>query len=162
MMSQEKNDEITLVGAGQPAGQLLRHYWMPAALAVELDGPRPVAPVRLMGEDLVLFRREDKTLGLMSRFCVSGTDTVRTGWKKRLTDAARRCCYSRRSPPSKRIIAHAHTHPPPRRNTHYRITEQGNGIWTGYKTRGEGSQSCIKKPAPLRRMRRWPVAGWRS
>ena len=69
MMSQEKNDEITLVGADQPAGQLLRHYWMPAALAVELDGPRPVAPVRLMGEDLVLFRREDKTLGLMSRFC---------------------------------------------------------------------------------------------
>ncbi|WP_193171436.1 Rieske 2Fe-2S domain-containing protein [Nisaea nitritireducens] len=69
MMSQEKNDEITLVGADQPAGQLLRHYWMPAALAVELDGPRPVAPVRLMGEDLVLFRREDNTLGLMSRFC---------------------------------------------------------------------------------------------
>ncbi|WP_028465623.1 Rieske 2Fe-2S domain-containing protein [Nisaea denitrificans] len=69
MMSQEKNDEITLVGADQPAGQLLRHYWMPAALAVELGGPRPVAPVRLMGEDLVLFRREDNTLGLMSRFC---------------------------------------------------------------------------------------------
>ncbi|MEP6147918.1 MAG: Rieske 2Fe-2S domain-containing protein, partial [Nisaea sp.] len=69
MMSQEKNDEITLVGADRPAGQLLRHYWMPAALAVELDGPRPVAPVRLMGEDLVLFRREDNTLGLMSRFC---------------------------------------------------------------------------------------------
>ena len=41
MMSQERNDEITLVGADQPAGKVLRQYWMPAALSDELEGNRP-------------------------------------------------------------------------------------------------------------------------
>ena len=34
MMSRERNDEITRVGPGTPAGTLLRRYWLPAALAV--------------------------------------------------------------------------------------------------------------------------------
>jgi phthalate 4,5-dioxygenase oxygenase subunit len=69
MMSQEKNDEITLVGPGQPAGGVLRQYWMPAALSEELMGARPVVPVTLMGERLVLFRDEGGRLGLMQRHC---------------------------------------------------------------------------------------------
>ena len=28
-MSQEENDEITLVGPDRPAGKVLRQYWMP-------------------------------------------------------------------------------------------------------------------------------------
>ena len=69
MMSQEKNDEITLVGADQPAGRVLRQYWIPAALSDELIGVRPVVPVTLMGEKLVLFRDESGELGLMGRHC---------------------------------------------------------------------------------------------
>lgn len=69
MMSQEKNDEITLVGAGNPAGKVLRQYWMPAALSDELAGSRPVVPVTLMGEKLVLFRDERGVLGLIGRHC---------------------------------------------------------------------------------------------
>jgi len=69
MMSQQKNDEITLVGADQPAGQVLRRYWTPAALSDELMGARPVVPVALMGEQLVLFRNNGGTLGLIGRQC---------------------------------------------------------------------------------------------
>ena len=69
MMSRERNDEITLVGAGDPAGKVLRQYWMPAALSDELAGNRPVVAVTLMGEKLVLFRNDNGTLGLIERYC---------------------------------------------------------------------------------------------
>ena len=58
MMSQEQNDLITRTGAKDPCGKLMRMYWQPAALADELQGPRPVRPVKLLGENLVLFRNE--------------------------------------------------------------------------------------------------------
>ncbi|MCC6002430.1 MAG: aromatic ring-hydroxylating dioxygenase subunit alpha [Pararhodobacter sp.] len=70
MISQELNDRITRIGPGTPAGAVMRRYWQPAALTVELDlTPRPVVPVRLMGEDLVLFRDEEGKLGLIGRHC---------------------------------------------------------------------------------------------
>ena len=69
MISQELNDQITLVDAGKPAGEVLRRYWQPAALADELNGPRPVVPVTLLGEKLVLFRDEDGQMGLIGRHC---------------------------------------------------------------------------------------------
>ncbi|MDU8943259.1 aromatic ring-hydroxylating dioxygenase subunit alpha [Ovoidimarina sediminis] len=69
MISSEMNDRLTRVEAGTGAGAVLRQYWQPAALAVELDGARPVVPVRLMGEDLVLFRDNGGALGLIGRYC---------------------------------------------------------------------------------------------
>lgn len=69
MMNQASNDEITRIGPGTPAGRVLRCYWLPAALAVELDGERPLVPVTLMGESLVLFRDRDGDLGLVERHC---------------------------------------------------------------------------------------------
>ena len=69
MMSQEKNNELTLVGPDKPAGKVLRQYWMPAALSDELIGKRPVVPVTLLGEKLVLFRDESGSLGLIGRHC---------------------------------------------------------------------------------------------
>ncbi|MET0350816.1 MAG: aromatic ring-hydroxylating dioxygenase subunit alpha [Rhizobacter sp.] len=69
MISAEQNDLMTRVGPGAPAGKLLRRYWQPVALADELDGPRPVKAVRLLGQDLVLFRDEHGHLGLMDRDC---------------------------------------------------------------------------------------------
>ena len=69
MMSQEANDQITRIGPGTGAGSVLRHYWQPAALSDELMTARPVVPVRLMGEDLVLFRDNQGDLGLIGRHC---------------------------------------------------------------------------------------------
>lgn len=69
MLSREENERLTRVGPGSPAGAVLRRYWQPAALSIELDTARPVVPVRLLGEDLVLFRNESGQLGLIGRHC---------------------------------------------------------------------------------------------
>lgn len=69
MISQELNDQLTRVGPGTPAGEVLRRYWQPAALSDELATERPVVPVSLLGEKLVLFRDEQGELGLIGRHC---------------------------------------------------------------------------------------------
>jgi len=69
MISQEMNDSLTRVGKGTDAGEVLRRYWQPAALSDELMSGRPVVPVRLLGEDLVLFRDSEGKLGLIGRHC---------------------------------------------------------------------------------------------
>ncbi|MFK7856640.1 MAG: Rieske 2Fe-2S domain-containing protein [Granulosicoccus sp.] len=69
MISQKLNDTLTLTGPGTQAGAVMRRYWQPAALLDELLQARPVVPVRLLGEDLVLFRDEQGELGLIGRAC---------------------------------------------------------------------------------------------
>ncbi len=69
MISQELNETLTRTGPGTEAGEVIRHYWQPAALTDELSGNRAVVPVRLLGEDLVLFRDSDGELGLIARGC---------------------------------------------------------------------------------------------
>ncbi|HEY1574861.1 MAG TPA: Rieske 2Fe-2S domain-containing protein [Pseudonocardiaceae bacterium] len=51
-------------------GNLLRRYWTPALLSVELPGPDcdPVR-VRLLGENLVAFRDTEGTFGLVAEAC---------------------------------------------------------------------------------------------
>ncbi|WP_299405389.1 aromatic ring-hydroxylating dioxygenase subunit alpha [uncultured Roseobacter sp.] len=69
MISQELNQALTQSGPGTPAGEVMRRYWQPAALSDELAVKRPVVPVRLLGEDLVLFRDSEGELGLIARAC---------------------------------------------------------------------------------------------
>jgi 5,5'-dehydrodivanillate O-demethylase len=60
MLTQAENETLTRVGPGTPAGELLRRYWHVAAAAVELTEERPIKPVRILGEDLILFRLPPK------------------------------------------------------------------------------------------------------
>lgn len=69
MLTAENNRLITETGPSTPCGALMRRYWQPAALAEELDTPRPVRRVRLLGEDLVLFRDPASRYGLLQRNC---------------------------------------------------------------------------------------------
>ena len=68
MLTVKANQELTQVGPGTPMGELMRRYWHPIAGAAELDD-RPTKPVRLLGEDLVLYKDRSGTLGLIERFC---------------------------------------------------------------------------------------------
>lgn len=68
MLSQEDNEQLTQVGPGTPMGDLLRRYWHPVAAVGELE-ERHTRPVRILGEDLVLFRCGDDAYGLIDRFC---------------------------------------------------------------------------------------------
>src|SRR3954447_25437889 len=69
MMSQEQNDLITRTGPTDACGKLMRMYWQPAALVDELQGPRAVKAVKLLGENLVLFRDAQGRTGLIERHC---------------------------------------------------------------------------------------------
>ena len=60
MLSKEENDALTLVGAGTPAGDLLRRYWHPVAVAGELTAEQPTKRVTILGEQLVVYRLPPK------------------------------------------------------------------------------------------------------
>nr|WP_145552740.1 aromatic ring-hydroxylating dioxygenase subunit alpha [Variovorax boronicumulans] len=68
MLSEEKNRLLTQVGPGTPMGALLRRYWMPIAGVSEFDA-RSTKPVRLLGEDLVLYKDLSGSFGLVDRRC---------------------------------------------------------------------------------------------
>ena len=68
MLSAEKNKILTQVSAGTPMGDYRRRYWHPIAGASEFD-KTPIKAVRLMGEDLTLYKDLNGTYGLVDRHC---------------------------------------------------------------------------------------------
>lgn len=68
MLTSEANEHLTRVGAGTPAGELLRRYWYPVAAVSEMARVRTKF-VRLLGEELVLFKSRDGQLGLIAAYC---------------------------------------------------------------------------------------------
>jgi nitrite reductase/ring-hydroxylating ferredoxin subunit len=75
-MHATQNELITRIGPGTACGALMRCYWQPAALVDEFDPRldprmqhRPVKAVRLLGQDLVLFRDASGRYGLLDRDC---------------------------------------------------------------------------------------------
>ncbi len=69
MLTKEENDFLTLVGAGQPAGDWLRRYWQPICVAGELTDDNPTKFIRLLGEDLVLYKDKSNNVGLIQDHC---------------------------------------------------------------------------------------------
>jgi 5,5'-dehydrodivanillate O-demethylase len=69
MLSQEENEWFARVGPEAPAGQLLRRYWQVVAAASELSAQKPKKKVRILGEDLVLFRDQSGSYGLVAEHC---------------------------------------------------------------------------------------------
>jgi phthalate 4,5-dioxygenase len=69
MLTSEQNELLTRVGPGTPAGELLRRYWHPVAIATDLSDENPVKFVRILGEDLVLFQSKKGELGLLQDRC---------------------------------------------------------------------------------------------
>jgi len=90
MIGKEENDLLTQTGPGTPCGELMRRYWQPAALSEELpEGGSPL-PVRLMSEDLVLFRDDQGRPGLIDIHCPHRGADLSYG---RLEDGGLRCIY---------------------------------------------------------------------
>ena len=68
MIAYEENMELMRVGPGTLMGELMRRYWMPVAASAELDD-NPIKQMRLMGEDLVLYKDRDGNYGLVDLHC---------------------------------------------------------------------------------------------
>ena len=69
MLTAEENEMLTRVGAGTPAGELLRRYWHPVAIAADITPDNPTKFVRILGEDLVLFQTTGGEVGLLNDRC---------------------------------------------------------------------------------------------
>ena len=54
MLSKNENDTLTQTGPGTPMGDLMRRFWQPVALSVELPPGGAPLSVRIFSEDLVL------------------------------------------------------------------------------------------------------------
>src|SRR5262245_21605007 len=67
MLSEGDNRLLTSVGPGTPAGDFMRRYWLPVGVTADL-GDKPQL-VRVLGEDLVLFKTPSGETGLMDAVC---------------------------------------------------------------------------------------------
>ncbi len=90
MLTAEQNELVTRTAPGTACGGLLRRYWQPVALAEELGAERPVKAVRVLGEDLVLFRDERGRYGLLERHCAHRGADLAYG---RCEDGGLRCTF---------------------------------------------------------------------
>jgi 5,5'-dehydrodivanillate O-demethylase oxygenase subunit len=67
-VKKQTQDKLTKIGPGTEMGELMRRYWFPVAASSEIECGR-TRSVRLLGEDLVLFRQPNGDLGLLAERC---------------------------------------------------------------------------------------------
>ena len=89
MLSVEANERLTRVGPGMPCGNFLRRYWFPLRPYAQLLS-ETVMKVRLLGEDLVLFRTREGELGLIGDKCAYRSAGMEYGIQDR---EGLRCAY---------------------------------------------------------------------
>ncbi len=68
MLTVEQNERYTRVGPGTPMGEMLRRYWYPIA-AVSQMKDKYTTKVRLLGEDIILYKDRSGTFGLIEPHC---------------------------------------------------------------------------------------------
>jgi phthalate 4,5-dioxygenase oxygenase subunit len=68
MLTEAQNKTLTETDPGTPCGDMMRRYWQPVYLSDELAIDQPVG-IRVMGENLVLYRGLDGAPALLERYC---------------------------------------------------------------------------------------------
>jgi nitrite reductase/ring-hydroxylating ferredoxin subunit len=84
----EPDLELTQVGPGTPGGEYLRRFWHPVGFSAEIDDL--AKRVRILGEDLVLFRDGRGQIGLLHLHCSHRGTSLEFGMVER---CGIRCCY---------------------------------------------------------------------
>jgi 5,5'-dehydrodivanillate O-demethylase len=90
MLTQEENELLTRVGPGTPGGTLLRMYWHPISLTQDITEERPTKFVRILGEDLVIFRDKSGRMGLLADKCAHRSASLVYG---RVEERGISCAY---------------------------------------------------------------------
>ena len=90
MMTNEENELLTRTGQGTPCGELLRRYWQPVALSAELPAEAAPLSIKILGEDLVLFRDDKGRPGLLGIHCSHRGTNLSYG---RVENGGLRCLY---------------------------------------------------------------------
>ena len=140
MSKQKDSEDLVRVRPGTVMGDMMRQYWIPAAMSSELE--RDGAPMRLtlLGERLIAFRDSSGRVGVMDHRCPhrcaslflgrneeNGIRCIYHGWKY---DAAGNCVDMPNAPPHQdfkdKVKAKA-----------YRATERNGLIWVYMGARKE-------------------------
>ena len=87
-LSEHPDEELTQVGPETPCGEYLRRFWHPVYLTNDLCD-LPVA-LKILGEELVLFRDLSGTLGLVHKHCPHRQASLEYG---KCEEHGIRCCY---------------------------------------------------------------------
>jgi phthalate 4,5-dioxygenase oxygenase subunit len=90
MITQGENDALTQSGPGTPCGEMMRRYWQPVALCEELPSGSAPLKVRILGEELVLFRDDQGRPGLIGLHCSHRGTDLSYG---RIENGGLRCLY---------------------------------------------------------------------
>ncbi len=80
--------ELTQVGPGTPCGEYLRRFWQPVIASEEVQ--ELPQRLRIMGEDLVVFRDKRGALGLLELYCPHRGTSLEFGL---VGEKGLRCCY---------------------------------------------------------------------
>ncbi|HEY7067199.1 MAG TPA: Rieske 2Fe-2S domain-containing protein [Chloroflexota bacterium] len=90
MLTREENELLTRVGPGTPGGALLRRYWQPACYVGELSATQPTKRVKLLDEELVVFRTPAGEYGCLAEHCAHRGASLAYGF---VEDCGLRCAY---------------------------------------------------------------------
>ena len=90
MLTRDENELLTRVDRGTPAGELLRRYWHPVAVAGELTEKEPIKAVKILGEELVVYRDKKGRYGLVGEHCPHRLASLAFG---RVDEEGIRCPY---------------------------------------------------------------------
>ena len=90
MLSPQDNDDLTRTGRGTVMGELMRRYWIPAALSSELATEGEPMRLKLLGEELIAFRQRDGQAVIMNHRCPHRGASLFFG---RVEDGGIRCVY---------------------------------------------------------------------
>ena len=90
MLTKEQNERLTQVGPGTPGGELLRRYWQPLCPTGEITKETPKKRVRILGEDLLVYRDDDGKIYCIAEYCAHRHASMFFGF---IEPGGIRCCY---------------------------------------------------------------------
>src|SRR5688500_4360735 len=90
MVTALQNERLTRTGPGTPGGELLRRYWQPLCPVAELTAAQPKKRVRIMSEDLLVFRDAQGQLACVEEHCKHRGTSLYYGF---IEERGIRCCY---------------------------------------------------------------------
>src|ERR1700742_2681046 len=82
--------DLTRVGPGTVMGEMMRQYWIPAAMASEMKAGGEPVRLMLLGEQLIGFRDIDGRVGVMDHRCPHRCASLFLG---RNEEGGLRCLY---------------------------------------------------------------------
>lgn len=88
LFNSQEDRELTHIGPGTPCGEYMRRFWHPVALAEDFkDRPKHI---RILAEDLVIYRDRQGTVGLLHEKCAHRGASLEYGVCE---EKGLRCCY---------------------------------------------------------------------